>query len=131
MQAFAAGMLLLSLPLLAVDSLLRLALALLVLGIVIAPYMITNFTLAERTLPRARVGAAMTLLAAATGVGYALGAALAGSLGDARGHTAAFAVAVVGSAVAAALSTLAQPVLRRAGARGGEPVGLSPPAPSS
>ncbi len=104
---------------------------LLVLGVVIAPYMISNFTLAERLVPRSRVGAAMTLMAAATGLGYALGAAVAGSLGDASGHTASFAVAVVGSAVAVVLSTAAQPLLRRAqrAARGG-PVGSSPAAPT-
>ena len=122
-QVFAAGMLLLSLPLLAADSLAQLAVALLILGTTIAPYMISNFTLAERVVPRSRVGAAMTLLAAATGTGYALGAAVAGRLGDELGYTAAFAVAVVGSAVAVALATLARPVLARAARDAAEPGG--------
>ncbi len=114
-QVFALGMLALSLPLLGVDSLVGLAGAVLVLGVVIAPFMITNFTLAERTVPAARVGTAMTLLAGATGIGYAIGSGTAGRLADTRGHPAAFAVAVVGSGLAVVLLTLAQRVLRGSG----------------
>ena len=44
--------------------------------------------------PAARVGAAMTILASATGLGYALGSSLAGRLADASGATAAFGVTV-------------------------------------
>ncbi|OLT43513.1 hypothetical protein BJF86_01700 [Serinicoccus sp. CNJ-927] len=54
--------------------------------------MITTFTLAERTTPVRRLGAAMTALAASTGAGYALGAALAGRFADLVGHLPAFAV---------------------------------------
>lgn len=73
---------LLSLPLLLVDGLPGAAAATLLLGFAVAPLMITAFTLGERIVPPARVGTAMTLLAAVTGVGYAAGSALAGRLAD-------------------------------------------------
>src|SRR5699024_2264877 len=66
--------------------------------------MITTFTLAERTTPVRRLGAAMTVLAAATGTGYAVGAALAGRLADAGGHGPAFLVTVAATALAATLA---------------------------
>ncbi|WP_018158024.1 MFS transporter [Demetria terragena] len=91
---FALAFLLLSLPLLAVGSLAALAPVLFILGLTVAPYMITTFTLAEKLTPMGRTGAAMTLLAGATGLGYAVGAALAGRLADWGGHTPAFAVTV-------------------------------------
>lgn len=113
---FAAALVALSLPLPAVGSLVALAGVVLVLGLAVAPYMITTFTLGERAAPPARVGAAMTLLAAATGVGYALGAALAGRLADEQGHSAAFAVTVGAAACAAVLALVAQRVLAGAAA---------------
>lgn len=91
---FAGAFLVLSLPLLLVGSLGALAPVLLVLGLSVAPYMITTFTLAERITPLSRTGAAMTLLAGATVLGYAIGAAVAGQLADWGGHTPAFAVTV-------------------------------------
>lgn len=96
------ALLVLALPLLAVDTLTGLAAALLGLGLAVAPTMITTFTLAERTTPARRLGAAMTLLAAATGTGYAVGAALAGRLADDGGHGPAFTV-TVGATVLAVL----------------------------
>lgn len=57
------------------------------LGFAVAPYMISVFTLAERLTPPQRIGAAMTLLAATTGIGYAVGASVAGQLADRGGHT--------------------------------------------
>ena len=74
--------------------------------------MISNFTLGERAAPAAKVGAAMTLLAAATGLGYAVGSATAGQLADASGHTAAFGVTVAAGAAALLLAAVAQPLLR-------------------
>ena len=114
--AFTAALVLLSAPLLAVDSLVALAAVVLVLGCAVAPSMITTFTLGERAAPPARVGAAMTLLASATGVGYALGAALAGRLADEQGYAAAFAVTVAATGCAALLALVAQPVLGRVAA---------------
>jgi len=86
-----------------------------VLGFVVAPYMISVFMLGERTAPASRVGAAMTLLAGATGLGYALGSAAAGRLADVHGHTGAFAVTVTAAASAALLAAACQPMLRRVG----------------
>lgn len=108
----AGALFVLGLPLLWTDSLRSLVLVVLVLGFAVAPYMISNFTLGERAAPTARVGAAMTLLAAATGLGYALGSATAGRLADASGHTAAFAVTVSAGAAAFGLSLVTQPLLR-------------------
>jgi len=110
----AGALFVLGLPLLWTDSLRSLVLVVLVLGFAVAPYMISNFTLGERAAPVARVGAAMTLLAAATGLGYALGSATAGRLADASGHTAAFGVTVAAGAAALLLAAVAQPLLRGA-----------------
>lgn len=110
--ATAGGLFVLALPLLWTDSLRSLVLVVLVLGFAVAPYMISNFTLGERAVPVTRVGAAMTLLAAATGLGYAFGSATAGRLADASGHTAAFAVTVSAGAAAFGLAAVTQPLLR-------------------
>ncbi|MCW2789463.1 MAG: transporter, partial [Aeromicrobium sp.] len=94
MAVAAIGLLLLAWPLLLVDSLPSLIVVIGLLGFAVAPFMISNFALAGILVPVHRVSAAMTMLAGATGIGYALGAALAGRLADANGHTAAFAVTV-------------------------------------
>lgn len=111
----AIGLGLLSLPLLATDTVPRLFAVVLVLGFVVAPYMISVFMLGERTAPAQRVGAAMTLLAGATGIGYAVGSAAAGRLADVHGHPGAFAVTVGAGVAAAALAAVSQPLLRRVG----------------
>ncbi len=113
LRVFASGLLVLSLPLLVVNSLLPLAGVLLVLGHSIAPYMITNFTLAERITAPARIAAAMTVLAATTGLGYALGSSIAGRLADWGGHTPALAVPVVAGALATTLALTSASRLRR------------------
>lgn len=109
---FAVGLLVLTAPLLLVNSLGSLVPVLLVLGCTIAPYVITTFTLGERVTPPARTGAAMTILAAATGLGYAIGAAVAGRLADWGGHTPAYAVTVGAAALAVLLSWAATGILR-------------------
>jgi hypothetical protein len=111
---FAVGLLGLSVPLLTVGTFGALVPVLLVLGCTVAPYMITTFTLAERVAPPSRTGAAMTALAATTGLGYALGAAVAGRLADWGGQTPAYAVTVAASALAVGLSWSFGGVLRRA-----------------
>lgn len=111
----ALGLGLLSLPLLVTDTVPQLFMVVLVLGFVVAPYMITVFMLGERAAPVQRVGAAMTLLAGATGIGYAIGSATAGRLADVHGHPGAFAVTVGAGVAAAALAAASQPVLRRLG----------------
>ena len=111
----ALGLALLSLPLLVTDTIPRLFVVVLVLGFVVAPYMISVFMLGERAAPASRVGAAMTLLAGATGIGYAVGSAAAGRLADLHGHTGAFAVTVAAAASAALLAAVSQPMLRGIG----------------
>ena len=91
-------------PLLLADSLAYLTVTVLVLGLAVAPYMIGVFSLGERIVPPARTGAAMTVLASATGVGYALGSSIAGRLADAHGHTAAFGVTVTVTGLAVHLA---------------------------
>jgi predicted MFS family arabinose efflux permease len=56
----------------------------------------------------------MTLLAGATGVGYAAGASIAGHLADDHGHTAAFAVTVSAAGLAVLLALTANKSLREA-----------------
>ena len=91
-------------PLLLADSLAYLTVTVLVLGLAVAPYMIGVFSLGERIVPPARTGAAMTVLASATGVGYALGSSIAGRLADGHGHTAAFGVTVTVTGLAVLLA---------------------------
>ncbi len=113
--AFAAGLFVLSAPLLLVKSLGALVPVAVVLGVVIAPYMITVFTLAERVAPPSRVGAAVTLLAGVTGIGYTLGSTAGGSLADLGGHRHAFAVTLAAAAVAVVLAVAARRTLSRGG----------------
>ena len=113
-RVFAAALLVLSLPLLWVNSLGALAAALGLLGFAVAPYMISVFTLAERITPIQRTGAAMTVLAGTTGFGYAVGSSVAGRLADWGGHTPAFAVTVSAGALATILALAAGATLRKA-----------------
>lgn len=96
----ALGLFVLSAPLLLVDSIWSLIAVVMMLGFAVAPYMISNFALAGHIVPPARVGAAMTMLAGATGVGYALGSSTAGRLADHGGHTPAFGVTVTAAGLA-------------------------------
>ncbi|GIG35241.1 MFS transporter [Cellulomonas pakistanensis] len=124
--AAACALVALSWPLLLVDSLPALTAAVAVLGFAVAPYMIGVFSLGERVVPAGRTGAAMTALASATGVGYALGSSVAGRLADVSGHTAAFAVTVTTTAVALLVAATQQRRLRsavRAAADAPEPAG--------
>ena len=114
MAVAAFGLLVLAAPLLLVDSLGALVAVIALLGFAVAPYMISNFALAGILVPVHRVSAAMTMLAGATGIGYALGAAVAGRLADAHGHTAAFAVTVSAAAMAVVISLAANRALKRA-----------------
>lgn len=100
----ALGLFLLSSPLLLVDSIASLIAVVMLLGFAVAPYMISNFALAGHIVPPARVGAAMTMLAGATGVGYALGSSVAGRLADHGGHTPAFGVTVTAAGLALLLA---------------------------
>lgn len=114
MLGAAAALVVLSLPLLLVDGLPTLVVTVGLLGCAVAPLMIAVFSLAERVVVPARVATAMTVLASATGLGYAVGSSTAGRLADAHGHTAAFAVTVTAMGLAVVLVTLAQRRLRHA-----------------
>jgi MFS family permease len=114
MLVAAVGLLVLSAPLLLVDSIGSLILVIALLGFAVAPYMISNFALAGILVPLHRVGTAMTLLAGATGIGYALGASIAGRLADDGGHTPAFAVTIGAAGVAVLLAGVANKALRDA-----------------
>jgi predicted MFS family arabinose efflux permease len=102
-----------------------------VLGCAVAPFMIGVFTIAERVVAPARVATAMTVLASATGLGYAVGSSVAGRLADDHGYTAAFAVTVSAMTLALALVASSQRRLRSAltGSTSDEPgVGSVEPA---
>ena len=115
MLVSAFGLLLLSAPLLLVDSIGPLMGVIALLGFAVAPYMISNFALAGHLVADDRIGMAMTMLAGATGIGYALGSSVAGRLADAfTSHTPAFAVTVIAAGIAVVLSLAAQRLLRDA-----------------
>nr|MCW2728141.1 transporter [Aeromicrobium sp.] len=114
MAVASVGLLILAAPLLLVDSLPALIGVIALLGFAVAPYMISNFALAGILVPVHRVSTAMTLLAGATGIGYALGAALGGRLADVNGHTAAFAVTVAAAGLAVIIAFTSNRALREA-----------------
>jgi len=104
----ACALVVLSSPLLLVDTIGSLLLVIGLLGFAVAPYMISTFAMAGSLVSPARIGMVMTMLAGATGIGYAAGSASAGRLADlagAGGHTVAFAV-TVGATVCALLVAL-------------------------
>lgn len=104
MVGAAAALLVLSAPLLLVQTIGQLVAVIALLGFAVAPYMISTFAMAGAVVVPERVGTAMTLLAGATGIGYALGSTVAGRLADLGGHTPAFAVTVTATALALLLS---------------------------
>ena len=112
--AAAALLVVLSAPLLLVGSLAGLSLVVLSLGVAVGPYMIGVFTLGERICPPGRVALGMTLLGSMVGVGYAVGAGVAGPLTDAHGYSSAFVVTVIATGAAFGLSALSQRAFRRA-----------------
>ena len=102
----ALGLFVLSSPLLLVHSIGALIAVVMLLGFAVAPYMISNFAMAGHLVPPARVGAAMTMLAGATGVGYAFGSSVAGRLADQGGATQAFSVSVTAAGLALLLALI-------------------------
>lgn len=110
----AGGLFVLSSPLLLVGSIGHLIAVVMLLGFAVAPYMISNFAMAGHIVPPARVGTAMTMLAGATGVGYALGSSVAGRLADADGATQAFAVTVTAAGCALILALIFRGTLAKA-----------------
>ncbi|MEU3398050.1 MFS transporter [Streptomyces filamentosus] len=103
-RAATAGLVLLSLPLLAVDSLTGLYAVVTVLGAAYAPHLITVFALTERAVPAGRLAESMAFLTSGIVGGQALALALSGRLAERHGAPAAFAVAVGAAVACAALS---------------------------
>ncbi|MFF7441310.1 MFS transporter [Streptomyces sp. NPDC008122] len=101
-RAATAGLVVLSAPLLLVDSLGVLYAVVVVLGAAYAPHLITVFGLTERTVPAARLAESMAFLTSGIVGGQALALAVSGRLAEGHGAPAAFAVAV-GAAVACAV----------------------------
>lgn len=122
------ALLALSLPLLLVDTLPALVVVVSLLGFAVAPFMIGVFTLGERVVAPARVATAMTILASATGLGYAVGSSVAGRLADHHGYPAAFAVTVSAMVLALVLVVASQRTLASAVAPPAEAESLRPQA---
>lgn len=102
-----AGMVVLGVPLLFVVGPMSLLGVLVCFGVTVGPYMITNFSLAERVVPPARLSTVMALLTSGVVAGYAIGSSLGGNLADAHGPTGAFAVTVAATILAFAIAVLA------------------------
>ena len=90
--------------LLAVGSLPALVPALFVLGLTIAPVLVSGMTLVESAVPRATLTEALTWTTTGLTVGGTAGAALAGAVVDAAGAHAAFAVPCAAAVLAAVLA---------------------------
>ncbi|MBT2444294.1 MFS transporter [Streptomyces sp. ISL-36] len=97
-----AALVVLSVPLVLVDSLAALYAVVIVLGAAYAPHLITVFGLTEGTVPATRLAESMAFLTSGIVGGQAVALALSGRLADSHGAPAAFAVAV-GAAVACAV----------------------------
>jgi predicted MFS family arabinose efflux permease len=111
--AFAAGLAVLSLPLLLVSQMWTVSLSVALFGCAVAPYLIVLYALAERATPIERAATVMTMLSSAVIVGYSAGTAVAGVLADDRGHRAAFAVPVAAGCAAFVLAVLSRSRLGR------------------
>ncbi|MFG6111688.1 MFS transporter [Stenotrophomonas nematodicola] len=88
-----------TLPLLRVESIAALAVAVLAAGACFAPTMIVAMSIVERLVPAHRLTEGMTWLLAGLNVGVAIGAAAAGQRVDIGGARAGFVVAVAGAAL--------------------------------
>jgi MFS family permease len=95
-----AGMVVVGVPLVFVGGPLSLLAVLVVFGIAVGPYMITNFSLAERVVPQSRLSTIMGMLTSGVVAGYAIGSTLGGHLADTYGHAGAFAVTLAATVLA-------------------------------
>jgi MFS family permease len=106
LSAFAALLLAGALVLLAIRGVGMAAIAMLMLGVAVAPLLVTAYAVAERIAPPARMATVITLLASGTVAGVALGAGVAGPLAQAYGYPAALAVPAVAGALALVAATV-------------------------
>ncbi|NNH71238.1 MFS transporter [Nocardia uniformis] len=109
-----AGTMLTTLPLLLVDGIAVLAVAMFVSGVFFAPTMIVIMRLVERTVPAAALTEGMTWALTGLSAGIALGALVSGTVVDRSGSVAGFAVAVAAGTVALTVALLARAPLGRA-----------------
>ncbi|MET9666168.1 MFS transporter [Streptomyces sp. NPDC006475] len=103
-RASTAALIVLSGPLLFVDSLGALYAVVTVLGVAYAPQLITVFALTERSVPAARLAECMAFLTSGVVAGQAAAVMLSGALAESGGPPAAFAVALAAAALCALLS---------------------------
>lgn len=101
-------------PPLLVGNLWFLAVALFVSGLSVAPTMVTAMALVEQLVPRAKLTEGITWTITGLAVGVALGASLSGSVIDAAGARAAYAVPASAAALAAVVAFLGHRRLRPA-----------------
>lgn len=107
-----------------------------VAGVAIAPSLITQFSLAERLVPIARITEGITWAMSGITIGFAAGSALAGMLIDGWGVRAGFATAILGAVAALAVAWSCRRYLDRRVHPGTEPIGYAPniepiPGPSA
>lgn len=95
-----------ALPLVLLDSLGAIAVALMLPGLALAPTLIAGNALAERLVPRRYLTEAFTWLSCATALGLAGGSAISGQLVDGFGPRWAFGFAAVVLLVGASVATL-------------------------
>jgi MFS family permease len=108
-----------ALSLLLVHSVGTAVLAMALLGLTVAPLLITVYALAEQASPPGRTGAVMTLLASGTVGGVAVGAAIGGAMAQSYGYAGAFLVPIVAALFALVTSRV---YLRGVGAQPAEVV---------
>lgn len=83
-------------------------------GLAVSPVLINGFALIERLVPNARMTEGLVWSNTGIGVGIAVSAALAGSVIDARGASAAYWICVVSAALTFAVVLVSTPTLTRA-----------------
>ena len=86
-------------------------------GFAIAPTIVNGNSFIQLIVPPRRMTEGFTWLSAAIGIGVSLGASVSGTVIDAHGARAGFAVVAGAAATALLVSLTAVPVLRRAGER--------------
>lgn len=104
-------------PLLFVDSVVTLALAVFASGVAISPTFITAFGLIERRVPAAMLTEGITWVMTGIGIGMALGSFVTGWVVDTYGASNGFIVSVVSGALALLTVLLGQRTLAGRGAR--------------
>ncbi|MBD8499600.1 MFS transporter [Paenibacillus arenosi] len=101
-------------PLLLVDSIGKLAVAVFFAGISVAPTMIITMGLVEKIVPESQVTEGMTWAITGLGIGVSLGSAAAGGIVDGLGARTGFVVAIAAGMAAVAIALVGYKILRSA-----------------